>query len=388
MKKRVLSVLLVTIGSAMLMMAGCKKQEDSTEKATEAVTSAVTEEETDTETETTDEASMTDGYYYEESTGRPSFYRFNEDGTYYASLLGGGVTDAGTYELKDEELEYYADGGKDGDINTLEDNTIVTAKQVIEIVSYKGGEPIKMAFDNNRLCDISLAGIANHRNMDHVPDYPYNPEVDEVAIEVYLFYANESAGSTITLSHNRTFMDVTGDVMCEGTWEMLMPGEFILVYEEEENTGTLNVSEDGKSAVLVTPAGEEIALVMSLDEEEDLQEVVLSLTAVEQQVGLPMGVDVRVDCYADETCKLIIYVAAVGADLEVDAGTYTISPTYQFEFQFETAGTINGTPNYETANEEGLEVSLIYVADGTVEFNGAETALTLNSELKGVYSGN
>lgn len=38
--------------------------------------------------------------------GMETFYHFNADGTYYASFFMGAVTDAGTYEIKDEELAY------------------------------------------------------------------------------------------------------------------------------------------------------------------------------------------------------------------------------------------------------------------------------------------
>lgn len=43
-----------------------------------------------------------------------SFVRLNEDGTYYAKYFDGGVMEAGTYRVLDEDMEYYADGGTDG----------------------------------------------------------------------------------------------------------------------------------------------------------------------------------------------------------------------------------------------------------------------------------
>lgn len=74
--------------------------------------------------------------------GMATFYHFNADGTYYASFFMGAVTDAGTYEIKDEELAYMVSAGADGTAGT-EDDEMATATQIVELVSYVNPTPVK-----------------------------------------------------------------------------------------------------------------------------------------------------------------------------------------------------------------------------------------------------
>lgn len=385
MKRKSISALFLTVVlSAAMLLGGCGDNADQQESSQGSET-VEDGSESESAPEESGEVQIWDGYYQDTSTGLLSFVRLNEDGTYYAKYFDGGVMEAGTYRVLDEDMEYYADGGTDGDFTTEEDNTKATASQVVELTSYKTGDVVKIAFDNDQLCDMSLGGMANHRTLTHDAEYAYNPDTDEIAIELFVFYAGSSMGSNFVLSHNRTFTDVTGDAFLDGSWEMKEAGVYALTYSDGTEA-TLTVEADGKNAVLAKAGGEELALRDTFEESGDLSgTVVLSLTAEDAQVGLPMGVNLRLDCYGDNTCKLIVEVAQVGAELEADKGTYSVSETFQYTFNFEKAGEITGTPDYASATETSLDVAAAYKADVEVEFNGAQTPLSIDSELSGTY---
>ncbi len=149
--------------------------------------------------------------------GMETFYHFNADGTYYASFFMGAVTDAGTYEIKDEELAYMVSAGADGTAGT-EDDEMATATQIVELVSYVNPTPVKVAYVDGKLVDISLAGMANHRTMALTEGKAYDAST-ETPIKVVNLYADNLEGNTLTLYHDKSFVDYTGEMGIYGTWE-------------------------------------------------------------------------------------------------------------------------------------------------------------------------
>jgi hypothetical protein len=99
-----------------------------------------------------------------------------------------------------------------------------------------------------------------------------------------------------------------------------------------------------------------------------------------------MPVDMRLDLMADGSVKAFIYVAAVDADLEVDAGTYTVADIFNYTFTFETAGEIAGEADFATATESSVEVNVPYKADVTADFQGTETPMSIDTVLNGVVT--
>lgn len=380
MRRKSMAIMMAAALCASMLLAGCGVEQ----AAPQAETAAVQEKTAESEEEASGEVQMWDGYYKEDSTGLLSFVHFNEDGTYYAKYFDGGVMEAGTWKLLDEEMEYFADGGADEDFNTEEDNAKATAAQVVELTSYADGKAVKIAYENDQLCDMSLGGMANHRTMTHDAEYAYNPDTDETAIELFVFYADNNIGSNFILSHNRTFVDVTGDVFLDGSWEMKEAGVYVLTYADGSEAA-LTVAQDGKSAVLAKADGDEVELKDTYEETGDLSDaVVLSLTAEDAQVGLPMGVNLRVDIYSDNTCKLIVEVEQVDAELVADEGTCTLDTSnYKYTFNFEKAGELVSEPDYANATAEGMGMTLSYKADTEVEFSGNLTPLSIDAVLEG-----
>lgn len=353
------------------LLSGCgAASSTSTATPTPAVANTATAEASPTETD------ITAGVYEWENnaSGMKTQYRFNEDGTYYGMFFGGGVTDAGTYEVLDTGMEYSADGGADKDFSTAEDNTLATSAQTVVLTSYLGGEALRMAYQDDALCDIPIGGgLATHATMVHNVAYAYDPAEDEASIAVKTLYANGESGSTLTLYHDKTYVDYTGDVGDEGTWEQDGDTYTLISADTAGQTKTLTVSADG------TATYGDLPLASSLGDE-----IAYTFTAKDAQVGLPMGVDLTLNCYPDGSCKLMVYVAAVETELEADTGTYTVDPaSFKISFVFDKAGEIAGEADFANATAEGLPTMVPYKADTEVSFMDAVTPLTIDCVLEG-----
>ena len=114
--------------------------------------------------------------------------------------------------------------------------------------------------------------------------------------------------------------------------------------------------------------------------------IVTTLRCEDAQVGLPMGVALRLDCYDDGSTVLMVEIAQIGAELEADRGTYTVSETMKYTFAFDKAGEVVGEPDYATATESSVDINVAYAADVEVEFNGANTPLSIDSTLNGIHN--
>ena len=319
-----------------------------------------------------------DGYYTDNSTGLLSFVRFNEDGTYYAKYFEGSVLEAGVWELVEEPTTYQV---------SFESTETKDSAQTIIMTSYSSGTPVRVAYVDDQLCDMSLGGMANHRTLAHDAEYAYNPATDEIAIQLYVFYANNDIGANFILNHDCTFEDVTGDTFSSGKWEMAGTGEYKLTYDGGD-TAALAVDASGKSAILTKADGSTLELKDDYKAGDDSDVQVMSLRAEEVEVGLPMKVNLRIDGYKDGTCKLIVEVAQVGAELLADEGTFEVSEAMKPTFHFNLSGDIEGAPDYAGATESGIPFTVTYAGDVEPEFNGANTPMSINSEFTGMYMPN
>ena len=358
--RKTLAVLLAALMLLALAACGGKQEPDPTPN---------TEQD---EPQTSGQAAMSDGIYELENNdiGMKVFVRFNENNTYYGYYFDGGVTEAGTYELLDEALDYDA-GDSTG-----------TAPKTMVLTSYQGAEQ-RWAYDDtqDKFLGVSIGGMMTNRILAHNAEYAYDPATDELPITVCVYYADNNAGASLTLYHDRTFVDYTGDMMDEGTWEKSGDAYTLTSTENAGETYTLTVSG-------ATADYDKSGAVLKLTDAITNSEVSLINTflAEDAQVGLPMSVDVRIDCYSDGTCKTMVYVEQVDADLEVDSGTYTVADVFNYTFSFETAGEIAGEPDFASATESGITVNVPYKADVTALFMDSETPMSIDLSLAGTAS--
>jgi hypothetical protein len=375
-KKSMLAVILALVLMMAVLPAGCGKADDAAKGNGSKENDAKTDEATDAKS---GEVQMWDGYYYYiiADMGIESFVRFNEDGTYYASYFDDAATDAGTYEVLDEELDYYPDTTGD-DVGDA-DGEAVKASQVVALTSYVTGETQKVAYVDDALLDMSLGGLGNHRNLRHKADYAYVVENEEMPIEIAAYFAGGSTGSAITLGHNGSFMDATGDELLEGIWEQKGAGEYALTYDDGTK-GTLKIADDKKTAELTR--GDEVVVVEAMGAEGSM----FTLSNPSVEVGVPITVELRLDCAEDGTCELFLVVSQVDAEISIDKGTYTMSDVAKGSFEFEVAGACEAAPDYETATDNGVDVNLAYKADMNVSLNGQSADISIDTVLTGTYS--
>jgi hypothetical protein len=381
MNKKMLVLIALVIALAMLTLSACGGSETTT-TTTAAPEETTTEapEETTTEATEAEETGIAAGRFEITVPGAEdleTYIKFNGDGTYYAFFFGGGVIEAGTYEVVDEAVEYFADAGADGDYATAEDNTVETSEQAVVFTSYEG-KTQTVAYVDNELRDMELGGMSSNQTAIHNPEFEYDP-ANEQAVVVRQYFFDGQEGASLTLYHNKTFVDYTGEIGDEGTWEMNDDGSFTLTSTENDDaeytlTGdqaAASYEKGSETLELSATAGDAAVMVFEVKE---------------IQVGLPMPVDMRLDLMADGSVKAFIYVAAVDADLEVDAGTYTVADIFNYTFTFETAGEIAGEADFATATESSVEVNVPYKADVTADFQGTETPMSIDTVLNGVVT--
>lgn len=355
MMKKSLAMLLSAAVALSLLLAGCGETAPDSSQTPEESPAA--------------QAALTDGIYEETTIGLKTFYRFNEDGTYYALFFNGGVIEAGTYEVVDKEMEYREEGPDDTAAATL------TAPQTIVTTSYQG-VVTEIAYADDTLQDCNLGGMAGYRFLHHNAEYDYVPADEEQSLPIYTFYGDNLVGNSLTLYHDKTFVDYTGDVGVEGTWEK--NGDFAFTLTDEDgNTYTLAI--DGNNAIY---NGKTLSDTI-INEGEPI--VINTYRQDDAQVGLPMPVGLRIDCYDNSTCKLIVEVAVVGQELEVDSGTYELAELmYTPTFHFKTLGDISSEPDFDHATESGLPVGIPVKGElEMVDEAGTVTQLTLDSVLSG-----
>jgi hypothetical protein len=321
---------------------------------------------------------LTEGAWRTDEVGMACFYHFNGDLTYYGSFFAGAMTEAGTYEIVEEEKEYIAGPGEDGEMGT-EDDVLEKAPAFVRFTSYDG-KVQEAAIVDGTFPDISFGGMANHRALPHDAAYQYVASEEEIPIVIAVYYADNEEGNSLTLYHDKSFVDYSGTTGLEGTWEKKEDGSFILTTDEGQEMSLV----PGDGGAKYTAGSETVVLAGKVSHGD----VVCSfrMEGVEN-TGLPMAVNLRIDCKDDNTCQLIVEVAAVNAELLADEGTYEVGgDMFSYTFHFKTAGDIQSEADYTTATANSIGLKVPYKADVTVEFSGTETPLSINTVLEGTVT--
>lgn len=374
--KKIAKILMVSALVLCLLLTGCTKT-----PAEETQTAG-----NPTVTEAAGEAKLTDGYYTTQVSGLNCFYHFNEDNTYYGYFFDGGITDAGTYEVQNKTMDYYETYVDE----VADEASKKTASQTIVLTSYAGGAVLEIPLDGDRLCDFTIGGMSSHAFMNHEADFAYNAEEMEPSIVVQTLYNNNDSGMTLTLYHNRTFVDYTGDKRDGGTWAPI-DGGYTLT-SEAGGTYTLTMGEK-----ITYQKGDE---TLSLTNQISAGEIVAAFTS-EEPVGVT-GVpgmegatdsEVKLIAYDNGTAELVANM--FGNDVIVDQGTYVTaaegSPIPTYTFMFNSAGELVSEPDYTSATANSIVMNLHYVVSDaacSIDIGGnvMDMALSLDAALSYTFT--
>lgn len=315
-----------------------------------------------------EDSKITDGYYTASIAGMPCYCHFSEDGTYYASGFDGGMTDAGTYEVTDKAIEYYAElddpTQMGGGANVIESSK-TTSKQAVILTSYKDGSVQEIAFDNDKLCDFTFMGQSEHATFDHDAAYSYVADDMETPIAILTLY-NGNSDSTLTLYHNKSYRDYTGLVGGNGTWEQTDIGYTL---NKDGTEITLTLKDGGASYVSGDTSAELTNTVVIAGSVEFVSDSV----HIDGILGMEDGADGIIRVTAAEGVAIAsLDLPTLGqTGVELDIGTYEedlsgMFPAYAFSF--EKLGEIAAEPDYASATESSIVLNLALKADGSSTF--------------------
>ena len=324
--------------------------------------------------------SLTDGWWllHDEEITMKCFYHFNDDGTFYGYFFDGGVVQAGTYEIV-EGVDYAADAGADGEYDTG-DETMAVSDYAIACTTYDG-QTFTLPVAGDQIVDAPMGGMSNHRTLNHAADYAYVGKNEEIPIAIRTFYADNRVGSSFTIYHDHSYVEYVSEMGDEGTWSTEDFTTFQLV---SEWGGEAVLQVNGSEAAYTTVDGDVLVLSDVITAGDD--EVVYTFAAEGAEVGLPMPVDVKLVCFGNGKAEILVYVAAVDAELTADQGTYTITDRINLHFSFEKAGEVDGVPDYNSATASSISINVPYKADTEVEFMGNAAQLQMDLSLTGTVS--
>lgn len=327
------------------------------------------------------QAKVTDGIFEDSLSFGGATYsstiKFKENGEYFTGYLvaaGQGTFDAGEWEVIEKSKDY-TDPGPDYDVTKTEDNVACTASKVVKLTSFVTGESVEYAYDRNTIWEVDCGSGAKNRKFEHKADKEYD-ETEEVGVIVKKFYFENKEGSSITLYHDKSFSDYTGETAVDGTWTKVSATVFTLNGEDGE-VFTLTVSADGKTATLKVSDTETLDLSSSLFSEAYKFEGTASDVAgkIQGAYDVDATAEVELVCYDNDTFELSIVVTKgamfTSESLIVAAGTYSVDNNV-FSFTFEG----NDAP-IKTTTVDGF-AKLNYTFSGSYNDGGVSvTAFTV-----------
>lgn len=261
---------------------------------------------------------------------------------FYAGLSNNRINFAGLYTVEEAPYEYACYTDRDTVVNNG-DKTTGTAPYTIHFLDWNGEEFDKCGWDGEVLyndCQV-ITGSGSGPMLYHLDNEgKYQQKYDEEAGQSYVsFVAVDDPTCTVGLNHNKTYTDMMV-YFIDGSWA-ISDGEngtkvyTLTPFDDTEDTVTLTVAADQKTAVYTDAAGEETQMVNATAQGPKAAYVGEGTFHVE---AYNADAAVTVTLYDDETCVLV--AALYGNSAAIDQGTYTMNADHSITFQFENAGEI------------------------------------------------
>lgn len=343
MKKRKVAALFFCGALAVSMLAGCSQGQTGGDDKADA--------EDDKKAEAEADPSDPAGYYqysYEvEGMGTwVNYIHLYEESSigqvFYAGFASNQITVAGTYEITEAPCDYSVYMTReDQEGDKLTDGS---ADYTITFKGFDGADLGSCAYDGeyiyNDTTGVAGTGAENvayqkdPEGMDSKYGQADSGYKGEVGVAYLSAVSPDDETCTVKLNHNGTYEDLM-DVLVEGTWTMSDDGKtFTLTPDDEGDTAaTLVLSDDGTTATYTPDGG--TAVTLNVDTQKAVSYCFAAvIPAAENNTGA--DVDIKLNCYGDSTCEVII--SAYGVDMPLDQGTYEVSAEGTATVHLDTAG--------------------------------------------------
>lgn len=405
MKKKVFALLLCAAMSVSLI-AGCgNKANDKNAVASDKVGETATDEkETDekatdksaagksaTEESATEKPEQTNpiedivnsyySYYYDVSADlrMDYFFHFYDEmpgigNVFYAGFCINQITFTGTYEVKEEEIEYacWPDRAALEKAGEGAAPPTGTAPYTIYFYDMDGKELDKCGFDGTKLyMDMeAITGVGGENSVYNLDADPENSVIadsyaGETAMTLKSFISPDDETATLELLVNGKYKDMVV-VAADGTFEANDNKTKITLKSSDGSAdATVTANEDGtytyKAAdgteVVLAEAGAASAVTYSFVGQ-------VPVPGMEDTMG-----DLKCDFNDDGTVR--VYAAAMGQEFDLDSGTYKVDmETYTITTAFEKAGEL-----VTYATEAGM--NLDYAQKGAEVFGDIAVTVTM-----------
>ena len=280
------------------------------------------------------------------------------------SVFMEGNETAGTWEIKDQEKQYYkiVEGSTpaEGD-----DQTEYTAPQTLVLTAYDG-TVYEAAYADNTFWNCNFPGMGS-RTLTQDADYEWNPSEDEKnTVEVVRASLPKDANATLILIHDKTFEDAINNE--SGTWEKTESG-YTLKKNDGAAYGTVASSEAG-IYTLTLENGESLKLYVTAW----TPVYTLSATEVSAKIGgATVEGDAMLRLWEDKSADLIF---TVQGDYSVEIYDL-VSGTYTENRDGTVTMTFGGTDVTTTAPDaQGNFSATVTVAAGGVLGEGLTVTVT------------
>lgn len=402
MKKLIALALSVTMCAALLAGCGNTKQPaaqteaDSKAPVTEAQTSEMPEtpvaETAQTEAEPKSDVSVTDpindiagkyySYYYYPDTDflMDYFFHFYDEvpgvgKVYYAGFCINQITYTGTYEVKEEEIEYacWPDRETQDAAGEGAEPPTGTAPYTIYFYDMSGNLVDSCGYDGTNLYmdmeNISgIGGDANVFTLDTDPENSVmaNDYAGEAALAIKSFVSPDDETATLDLLVNGKYNDMVimaADGTYAGNADM---SEITLTSSDGSADAKVTLNEDG-TYTYTAADGTEVILAESA---QNTKNVLYSFVGEVPVPGMEgTNGDLICDFYDDGTAR--VYASAMGQEFDLDAGTYEVDmTTYTITAQFDKAGEL---ATYAT--DDGMSID--YAQTGAEVFGDVASTLSM-----------
>lgn len=295
---------------------------------------------------------------------------------YYAGLSNNQIRFAGLYAVEEAPYDYACCADRAAATNA--DGKLLTtgtAPYTIRFYDWDGVEIDSCGWDGNILyndCETIIGSGSGpmfyHLDAEGARRKAYE---GELGVSYLDFVVIDDDTCTVSLCHDMSYVDMMVYYL-DGDWKLSYndAGEAVYAltpYDEYESGAVLTVSADKQSAVYQNADGDMYDMVNALATGRKLAYVGAG-SAYMQSVSADATLELYM--YDDNSCELIASVYGTSAVL--DYGEYSINADNTISFDFDGAGALTATLNYEIP-----ALSLNYVNEST-QIGSLESALVIS----------